>query len=145
AGLLTGRYAQRVGLRRVIVADDPAGLSDQEGPIAEVLGGQGYACGAFGTWHLGARREHSPLRHGCDRFVGLPYSNGMHPVVLHVDEEVEEDVEQATLTRRSTDEAADRVDDRADERFSVYLPRTRPPIQRRAGEGFRGTSAAGHD
>ena len=93
AALLTGRYAQRAGLPRVIFPDDPAGLSDQEVTIAEVLGEQGYACGAFGKWHLGARTEHSPLRHGFDRFVGLPYSNDMHPVVLHVDQEIEEDVD----------------------------------------------------
>src|SRR5690625_784692 len=41
AALLTGRYAQRVGLPRVIFPDDPAGLSDQEVTIAEVLGEQG--------------------------------------------------------------------------------------------------------
>src|SRR5699024_11633567 len=93
AALLTGRYAQRVGLPRVISPDDPAGLSDQEVTIAEVLGEQGYAGGASGKWHLGARTEHSPLRHGFDRFVGLPYSNDVHPVVLHVDQEIEEDVD----------------------------------------------------
>jgi len=143
AALLTGRYAQRVGLPRVIFPDDPAGLSDQEVTIAEVLGEQGYACGAFGKWHLGARTEHSPLRHGFDRFVGLPYSNDMHPVVLHVDQEIEEDVDQATLTRRYTDEAIDFIDDHADEPFFVYLPHTMPHIPLHVEEGFRGTSAAG--
>src|SRR5690625_7377760 len=37
AALLTGRYAQRVGLPRVVFADDPAGLSDQEERLAEGL------------------------------------------------------------------------------------------------------------
>src|SRR5699024_2734351 len=141
--LLTGRYAQRVGLPRVIFPDDPAGLSDQEVTIAEVLGEQGYACGALGKRPLGARPEHSPLRHGFDRCVGLPSSNATPPGALHVDQEIEEDVDQATLTRRYTDEAIDFIDDHADEPFFVYLPHTMPHIPLHVEEGFRGTSAAG--
>ncbi|GAA1491254.1 sulfatase [Brachybacterium sacelli] len=143
AALLTGRYAQRVGLPRVIFPEEPEGLSHEEVTFAEMLGQQGYACGAFGKWHLGARREHSPLRHGFDRFVGLPYSNDMHPVVLHVDDEVEEDVDQSTLTRRYTDEAMDFIDEHREGPFLVYLPHTMPHIPLHVEEGFRGTSAAG--
>ena len=143
ASLLTGRYAQRVGLPRVIFPEDPEGLSAEELTLAEMLGNEGYACGAFGKWHLGARKEHSPLRHGFDRFVGLPYSNDMHPVVLQVDDEVEEDVDQSTLTRRYTDEAMDFIDAHREEPFLVYLPHTMPHIPLHVEEQFRGTSAAG--
>jgi len=148
ASLLTGRYAQRVGLPRVIFPEEPEGLPDSEVTIAHLLGEQGYACGAFGKWHLGARPQHSPLRHGFDRFVGLPYSNDMHPVQLHVEDaedgsRIERDVDQSALTRRYTDEAMDFIDEHRDEPFFVYLPHTMPHIPLHVEPEFRGTSSAG--
>ena len=47
--------------------------------IAEVLKQNGYACAAFGKWHLGDNVQFLPLRHGFDEFYGIPYSNDMWP------------------------------------------------------------------
>lgn len=142
--LLTGRYAQRVGLPRVIFPTDPEGLSSWEVTVADLLGEAGYACAAYGKWHLGAQAKHNPVNHGFDHFVGLPYSNDMDPVALQVGADVvEENVDQTTLTRRYTDEAIDFIDRHADEPFFVYLPHTMPHIPLHVEEEFRGTSAAG--
>lgn len=144
AGLMTGRYAQRFGLQRVIFPEEPLGLAGEEVTIAEVLGQQGYRCGIFGKWHLGARAAHHPRRHGFDRFVGLPYSNDMQPLRLWVDDdELPGTVDQSMLTRRYTDEAIDFIDDAGDQPFFVYLPHTMPHIPLHVEEGFRGTSEAG--
>lgn len=142
--LLTGRYAQRVGLPRVIFPTDPEGLCDWEITVADLLSGAGYSCAAYGKWHLGAQPKHNPINHGFDSFVGLPYSNDMDPVVLQVGiDTVEENVDQTTLTRRYTDEAISFIDEHADEPFFVYLPHTMPHIPLHVEEEFRGTSAAG--
>lgn len=144
AGLMTGRYAQRVGLPRVIFPEEPLGLSGEETTVAQVLGHAGYRCGIFGKWHLGARAAHHPRRHGFDRFVGLPYSNDMHPLRLWVDdEELLEPVDQTMLTRRYTDEAIDFIDASGDQPFFVYLPHTMPHIPLHVEKSFRGTSDAG--
>lgn len=144
ATLLTGRYAQRVGLPRVIFPRDREGLADWEVTIAELLRSAGYRTGAFGKWHLGARREHHPTNHGFDDFVGLPYSNDMDPVVLlRRDGSTESDVDQSLLTRRYTDDAMDFIDRAADQPFFCYLPHAMPHIPLHVEKGFRGTSAAG--
>ncbi|WP_168211724.1 sulfatase [Ruania zhangjianzhongii] len=144
AGLMTGRYAQRVGLPRVIFPEEPLGLSGEETTVAEMLAHAGYRCGIFGKWHLGARADHHPRRHGFDRFVGLPYSNDMHPLRLWVDDqELPEPVDQTMLTRRYTDEAIDFIDAAGDQPFFVYLPHTMPHIPLHVEESFRGTSDAG--
>lgn len=144
ASLLTGRYAQRVGLPRVIFPNDPEGLCDWERTIAEVLSAEGYHCGIYGKWHLGARPEHNPMRHGFEEFYGLPYSNDMSPLNLYVGKDrIEEDVDQTTLTRRYTDHAMDFISRHRGEQFFVYLPHTMPHIPLHVEEGFRGISKAG--
>lgn len=144
AALLTGRYAQRVGLPHVLWPQDEAGLSDWEVTVAELLGQQGYATTAIGKWHLGARQPHHPLRHGFDEFFGMLYSNDMHPTRLYDGEKViEEQADQATLTRRYTDEAIDFVERHQDSPFFVYLAHSMPHIPLHVEEGFQGVSEAG--
>lgn len=87
AALLTGRYAQRVGLPAVTFPGSPCGLPAFEHTVAEALRGAGYRTGIFGKWHLGdpcrdggpapEQPRHLPSRHGFDRFHGIPYSNDM--------------------------------------------------------------------
>src|SRR5690606_19362108 len=77
AALLTGRYAQRVGLPRVLFPHDGQGLCDWEQTLPELLRAQGYRTAMYGKWHLGCRPEHNPVRHGFDDFCGLLYSNDM--------------------------------------------------------------------
>lgn len=144
AALMTGRYAQRVGLPRVLFPEDEQGLSAWEITVADVLSEAGYACGVYGKWHLGAYDGHHPLDHGFDDFVGLPYSNDMDPVYLQAGRDrVEGPVDQSLLTRRYTDEAMRFIDEHRDEPFFVYLPHTMPHIPLHVEEEFRGTSSAG--
>lgn len=143
-GLLTGRYAQRVGLPRVLFPTDTVGLSDREQTIADCLRPLGYATCALGKWHLGCRPEHHPCRHGFDRFFGLLYSNDMQPLHLYADEQViEGPVDQALLTRQYTDEALGFIRQNRDRPFFVYLAHTMPHIPLHVEADFRGRSAAG--
>ena len=144
AALMTGRYAQRVGLERVIFPQEPEGLSVYERTIADVLGDCGYRTAIYGKWHLGARREHNPIRHGFQEFYGLPYSNDMDPVHTYEGEEVAETyVDQAQLTRQYTDRAISFIDQQPGEPFFVYVPHTMPHIPLHVEEGFRGVSKGG--
>ncbi|WP_051299606.1 sulfatase family protein [Arthrobacter castelli] len=144
AALMSGRYAQRVGLPRVIFPQEPQGLSSWEVTVADILSETGYACGIYGKWHLGAQEQHHPLRHGFKEFVGLPYSNDMDPLSLYVNDQPEDGpVDQTSLTRRYTDSAMDFIERHRDEPFFVYLPHTMPHIPLHVEEDFRGTSAAG--
>jgi arylsulfatase A len=81
AALMTGRLPIRSGMcgdkRRVLFPESPGGLPDEEITLAQALKAQGYATGMVGKWHLGCQPPHSPLRHGFDRYFGLPYSNDM--------------------------------------------------------------------
>lgn len=144
AALLTGRYAQRVGLQRVVFPDESEGLSRYEHTIAGVLARAGYRCGAYGKWHLGDGPHHNPLRHGFEDFFGLPYSNDMDPVYL-VDGEsrLEGEVDQTLLTRQYTDRAMDFISRHREEPFFIHLAHTFPHIPLHVEEAFRGSSAAG--
>lgn len=144
AALMTGRYAQRVGLERVIFPQEPEGLSSYERTIADLLRECDYRTAIYGKWHLGARPEHGPLRHGFEEFFGIPYSNDMDPVHLFEGERVAETyVDQSLLTKAYTDRAIDFISRHADEPFFVYLPHTMPHIPLHVEEGFRGRSRAG--
>src|SRR4051812_1542706 len=79
AALMTGCYAQRVGLPRVLFPNDHEGLSDREVTIAELLKQRGYATACIGKWHLGHQVEFLPTRHGFDLFYGIPYPNDHGP------------------------------------------------------------------
>lgn len=75
AALLTGCYAERVGIPGALMPHSKIGLSTIEMTIARLLKQRGYATGLIGKWHLGHQPEFSPLRHGFDQFFGLPYPN----------------------------------------------------------------------
>lgn len=148
AALMTGLYAQRVGLPRVLFPDETAGLESRFQTVAEALRAEGYATQAVGKWHLGCMPEHRPTRHGFDTFFGLPYSNDMNPLHLYKDEEVlETEVDQAQLTERYTREVIRFVEDhvaRSPEKpFFSYLAHTMPHIPLHVPAEFRGKSRAG--
>ncbi|TDE48432.1 sulfatase [Nonomuraea mesophila] len=144
AALMTGRYAQRVGLPRVIFPHEGEGLSGYERTVPEVLKTRGYRTAGYGKWHLGCRPEHNPTRHGFDEFFGLLYSNDMDPVHLYDGEKpVQKEVEQAQLTKQYTDRAIEFIERGGDDPFFVYLAHTMPHIPLHVEEGFRGTSRGG--
>jgi arylsulfatase A-like enzyme len=79
AALMTGCYAQRVGLQGVLFPDARIGLADEEITLAEVLRSRGYTNACIGKWHLGHLPEFLPTRHGFDLFFGIPYPNDHGP------------------------------------------------------------------
>ncbi|AXK36565.1 sulfatase [Streptomyces armeniacus] len=144
AALLTGRVGPRAGLPRVLFPEDENGLSDDERIIPEYLKSAGYATTCIGKWHLGAKPEHNPTRHGFDHFFGALYSNDMTPFELWRDEEVVESVvDQSTLTRRYTEEAVAAMDRSGDQPFFIYVAESMPHIPLHVEPRFEGASDAG--
>lgn len=146
AQVLTGMYAQRTGIYRVLHPDDEFGLTDRFPTIATHLRRLGYRTHCIGKWHLGVRQEHLPTRNGFDTFYGLLYSNDMQPLHLFRDEAIEEQtVDQATLTRKYTAEVLRAIDSSAQEGhpFFCYLAHTMPHVPLFVEEPFAGKSACG--
>lgn len=141
---LTGRYAQRAGVERVLFPEDTDGFSASEVTIADCLKNAGYASACIGKWHVGCRPEHLPTRHGFDRYYGLLYSNDMSPLRLWRDEEeLGGEVDQDRLIEDYTAEAIKFVKQNRDRPFFVYLAHTMPHIPLHVSDRFRGRSAGG--
>lgn len=73
AGLLTGKYPNRFGLRDYVISPVVKyGLPPQEVTIAEALAKAGYKHrGAFGKWHLGhSSKKYHPLQQGFTFYYG---------------------------------------------------------------------------
>ena len=77
--LLTGCYANRLGIHGALGPNARVGISDKETTLAEVCKSKGYATGMVGKWHLGHHPQFLPTKHGFDSYFGLPYSNDMWP------------------------------------------------------------------
>jgi arylsulfatase A-like enzyme len=164
AQILTGCYAKRVSLPRVLGPVAPIGLSSNEHCIAELLKQQGYATIAIGKWHVGDQPEFLPTRHGFDQYFGLPYSNDMGgqgkgakargerhpPLPLVQDDHVIETVTpdgQNRLTERYTELAVKFIREHQASPFFLYLPHTAVHKPLHPGDRFRGKSRYGlyHD
>ena len=73
AGLLTGRYPSRFGIRKTVIPPwRDYGLDPGEMTLADLLAGAGYRHRAMiGKWHLGhGRRAYYPLNRGFTHFYG---------------------------------------------------------------------------
>ena len=77
AALLTGCYPPRVGLTKVLFAQDNKGLNPEEVTLAEMLKQVGYRTACIGKWHLGHKAAFLPTEQGFDSYYGIPYSNDM--------------------------------------------------------------------
>jgi arylsulfatase A-like enzyme len=147
AALISGRYPQRFGIERALTvapADSGIGLPVTGTSLPAMLKSNGYATGLVGKWHLGLRRDFSPLAHGFDEFFG--FLAGAHDYYLG---EVYQDTTPVSLTRYLTDEITDRalsfIDRRAGQPFFLevafnavhwpFQPPDQPPTEeeRRAG------------
>ncbi|QDV75828.1 arylsulfatase B [Botrimarina mediterranea] len=87
AGLMTGRYPHRFGMRNTVMAPwRDYGIPADEACLPELLAAAGYerrAC--VGKWHLGhARRAHHPLSRGFTSFYG--HYNGAIDYFTHLRE-----------------------------------------------------------
>ena len=75
AGLITGRYQQRVGLEAPLgaggKADANRGLPPTGASLPQLLRNNGYATALVGKWHLGWLPQFSPEAHGFDYFFGF--------------------------------------------------------------------------
>ncbi len=165
ASLLTGCYANRIGIRGALGPRAQVGISDQEMTIAEVLKQRGYACGIFGKWHLGHHRKFLPLQHGFDEYFGLPYSNDMWPMdylgnpvtegwkaeyppppLIDGNEKVGEVktlADQDTLTTLYTQRAVAFIEKHRAEPFFLYVPHSMPHTPLGVSDKFKGKSEQG--
>jgi arylsulfatase len=147
--LMTGRYPFRTGLHGALNASAKHGVKDEELTMAEALKARGYQTAIVGKWHLGHLPPYQPMKHGFDRWFGLPYSNDMKPTPLMrgiAGEEaktVEEPVVQATLTKRYTEEAVQIIGEYKDRPFFLYVPFTMPHTPWHVSDAFKGKSGAG--
>ncbi|MBL04043.1 MAG: sulfatase, partial [Planctomycetes bacterium] len=75
AALLTGRHPQRSGVNSWMQGDlkgsDGLNMALGEITLAETLKAAGYRTALFGKWHLGAHRDHGPMKQGFDEFFGI--------------------------------------------------------------------------
>lgn len=169
ASLLTGCYAQRVGLHdnprdgHVLRPVSPYGLHPDEVTIAELLRPAGYASALIGKWHLGDQPPLLPTRQGFDYFFGCPYSDDMTqdvgrrvaprfegrrwpPLPLMENERVTEaPVDRNDLTQRLTAKAKTFIADHQDQPFFLLLSHAMPGSTAHpfASESFRGRSDNG--
>lgn len=157
AALMTGCYANRVGMAGALNHTSPTGINPMEKLLPEILKDQGYATAMFGKWHLGLPPYFSPLNNGFDAWLGIPYSNdnskyhpvladSMPPLPLYDGTRViENDAEQAEFTRRLTERSVAFIESNAksDDPFFLYVPHIMPHVPIFASEAFKDQSGLG--
>jgi arylsulfatase A-like enzyme len=157
ASLLTGNYANRIGIHGALGPGNNHGISQDEVTLGELFQGKGYATAIYGKWHLGHRPEFLPTRHGFDAFYGIPYSNDMWPfhpenpdawVDLPTFENeaiVGYNTDQSRFTTDFTNRAVAFIEENAarDQPFFLYLAHPMPHVPLAVSEERAGQSGAG--
>lgn len=154
AALLTGCYANRVGMAGALNHTSNTGLHHLEKLLSELLRARGYATAIYGKWHLGHREPFLPTRRGFDEWFGIPYSNDngpLHPTTrgipslpLYENEKVVElDPDQSQFTRRITERSVQFIERNRDKPFFLYVPHIMPHVPIFASAKFKGTSRRG--
>lgn len=144
AALLTGRYAPRTGVTRVLGQDDTCGLAASETTIAQMLKGAGYSTMCVGKWHVGSQPQFLPTNHGFDEWYGIPYSHDMWPrPLMHNLDVIEQPADLSTLTQRYTGWAVDFISRQTASPFFLYMPHSCPHIPLAASRTFLGASGQG--
>lgn len=144
AGLLTGRYAIRMGLNGVFFPESFEGMPQKEVTIAEMLQDNGYATGLVGKWHLGHQQKFLPLAQGFEEYFGIPYSNDMESVVyMRGNDVVSHSVDQTQLTKTYTEEAIQYIENHKEQPFFLYLAHSMPHVPLYASDEFLGSSERG--
>lgn len=154
AALLTGCYPQRVGILGALGPTAKHGIATSEKLLPELLKEKGYATAIFGKWHLGHHPQFLPLRHGFDRYFGLPYSNDMwpnHPTtktfpplpLIDGEKTIETNPDQSQLTTWYTERAVRFIEEHQKEPFFVYVPHNMPHVPLFVSDKFKGKSEQG--
>jgi len=172
SSLLTGCYANRIGIKGALNANSKIALNPDEQTIAEILKEKGYTTAIFGKWHLGCQKPFLPLQHGFDEYFGLPYSNDMWPVgydgtpaylapegsrarrksgypLLPLIEDnktigyIRTLDDQAKLTTLYTEHAIKFIEKHKDKPFFLYVPHSMPHVPLGVSKKFKGKSTQG--
>lgn len=154
--LLTGCYANRLGIHGALGPGSKVGLSARESTLADLLRLRGYATAIYGKWHLGEAPEFLPTAHGFGEYFGLPYSNDMwpnHPTakpgvypplpLYQGTNVVERMPDQRFLTRRYTDHAVRFIEANASKPFFLYVPHNMPHVPLHVSDAHAGRSPHG--
>ncbi len=154
ASLLSGCYANRIGMSGALNHTSRTGIHPNEQLLPELLQARGYVTACFGKWHLGTLPEFFPTRNGFNEWAGLPYSNDngpAHPTIPGMpalpwyegDTVTETDPDQSQFTQRITRRAVDFIERNKSKPFFLYLPHIMPHVPIAASKEFRGRSNAG--
>lgn len=158
AAIMTGCYANRVGIEGAMEPWYKFGLHEREVTLPKLMKQRGYATGMVGKWHLGTPVEFLPTRRGFDEWLGLPYSNDqwpLHPekpgkfppLPLFDGEKVinpnlsHRDLEQLTI--QYTERAVSFIERNQARPFFLYVAHTMPHVPLAVSERFRGTTKRG--
>ena len=165
ASLMTGSYAERVGIQGAISPWSVTGLDPGRETIAKTLKRRGYTNAIFGKWHLGHREKYLPLQNGFDEYAGLICSNDMWPVDYdgipltgkkksyyppmsfwegnQSSEKIETLSDQGQLTTKITERAVDFINRNKKNPFFLYIPHPMPHQPIAVSDKFLGKSELG--
>jgi arylsulfatase A-like enzyme len=157
SSLMTGCYANRIGIHGAYSPYVKRGLNPDEITIAEVVKPLGYATAIYGKWHLGSEPELLPTRQGFDEYFGIPYSNDMWPhhpwqgqsvnfpeLPLVENETVIDTLDdQSLITTWYTERAVSFIRRNKDKPFFLYVPHSMPHVPLFVSDKFKGQSERG--
>ena len=156
AAILTGAYANRIGIYNAFGPTSDSGINSNEYTLAEMLKDNGYETGIFGKWHLGSKKEFFPTNHGFDEFYGILYSNDMwrwHPenpegypqdLLLYRNENpLKEIIDQSNLTQDITTESINFIEKNKDNSFFLYIAHPQPHVPLFVSEDFEDLTGNG--
>ncbi|MHC4248079.1 MAG: sulfatase-like hydrolase/transferase [Planctomycetota bacterium] len=131
AGLMTGRYQQRMGI--YTAGEGGSGVPLDEVMVPGHLKRAGYVSAAFGKWHMGLTLDYNAVNRGFDEFYGfmgrgahdyfklgraqLGFKNKANPLYRGL-EEIDD---RGYLTTRITEEAVAFIERNRDRPFFAYV------------------------
>jgi arylsulfatase A-like enzyme len=156
ASVMTGRYAQRVGIAAPLNGPN-TGLSPDEITLPEILKTEGYTSACIGKWHLGLDESMTAVAQGFDYFSGLPLSQIRHGLVSHDwyykrhwktsrpdgISQIEYAPDDTQFTKRCTEEAIEFIRQNKEQPFFLYLAHPMVHLEVVASEAFRGKTERG--
>lgn len=153
--LLTGCYANRVGIHGALGPRSSVGISSEETTLAELCKSRGYHTAIFGKWHLGDSPEFLPTRHGFDEYYGIPYSNDMWPhhpenpeawgdlPTIEGETAVGYNTDQTKFTTDFTQRAVSFIERCGSEPFFLYLAHPMPHVPLHVSDKYAGKTKRG--